>query len=143
MDFYNSCKTRFDKLVKDGRAEGGVMISHQEIADKYLEAGIFMYPTSFYEIHCISALKAQAAGCRMITSDAFALDETVQFGTKIHTEHEKWGTSNTFGETDKVEDYVNAILLPDEDATEIQINYAKKIGDWQLIIKQWNTQLNG
>lgn len=77
---------RYERLREAGRFEGGTMISHTEIARKYLESGVFLYATQFMEIHCISALKAQIAGCKTITSDFAALNETVQKGIKIHTD---------------------------------------------------------
>lgn len=101
---------RLRELVNQGRAEGGTMLGHEEIAKKYLEAGIFLYPTQFYEIDCISARKAQVAGCRVITSDFAALNETVEKGTKIHTEGEKWQVEKTFGDSKNIEKYVEAVL---------------------------------
>lgn len=39
--------------------------------------GLLLYPCVFPEISCISALEAQALGTPLVTSDAFALSETV------------------------------------------------------------------
>ena len=39
--------------------------------------GLLLYPCVFPEISCISALEAQALGTPLVTSDAFALNETV------------------------------------------------------------------
>ena len=136
MDWKRTQMARFDKLVKEGRAEGGTMLPHSEIAKKYLEAGVFLYPTSFMEIHCISALKAQAAGCRVITSDFAALNETVQFGTKIHTDGRKWGTENTFGDGN-TETYVDAILSNDNLFDTEDVEEWSKQFSWDNIAKRW------
>jgi len=143
MDFKNNCMERFEKLKKEGRAEGGHMIGHKEIAKKYLEAGVFLYPTQFYEIHCISAVKAQLAGCCVITSDFAALNETVQFGTKIHTSGNKWKKENTFGDTENIGKYVEALITepwedycadgPDGD----DYWWAKDKYNWDKLSKQW------
>lgn len=126
---------RFNKLVDEGRAEGGYMIGHKEIAKKYLEAGIFLYPTQFFEIHCISAVKAQLAGCKMITSDFAALNETVKT-RKIHTNGEKWEKESTFGDSNP--EYVKAILNWEiEDVKDkVKVEY-----NWLNISNQWNETL--
>jgi len=41
------------------------------------EASLLLYPCTFPEISCIAALEAQACGTPVVTSDAFALSETV------------------------------------------------------------------
>lgn len=139
LKFKKDCTERFDKLVKAGRAEGGCMINHQEIAKKYEEAGIFLYPTEFYEIDCISARKAQLAGCKVICSDFAALNETVKYGVKIHTEGKKWGVANTFGD-DNTNAYVEAILNAGE-PNKKQIEWVKDNFNWTNIAKQWNENL--
>lgn len=135
MEYYNIQKARFDKLVEIGRAEGGVMISHHEIADKYLEAGIFFYPTQFYEIHCISAAKAQIAGCAMVTSDFAALNETVMFGNKIHTKGERWKNGEkTFGDC-QIDKYITALTttLPHPE----QSKKTERVFNWDKISNTW------
>lgn len=131
---------RFDALKTIGRAEGGEMISHTEIAHKYLESQIFLYPTQFYEIDCISARKAQIAGCKVISSDFAALKETVQFGYKIHTNGEKWGKESFFGD-DNVDAYVDAILSHDDLYDQKDVNEWAQQFAWENIAKKWNNNL--
>lgn len=126
---------RYERLREAGRFEGGTMISHTEIARKYLESGVFLYATQFMEIHCISALKAQIAGCKTITSDFAALNETVQKGIKIHTDGKKWGKEDTFGDTENRDKYVNAILKGSE------VGVLPKDFDWVSISNKWNENL--
>ena len=149
MDYYKVQNARFQKLVKAGRAEGGMMIPQKEIAKKYLEAGIFLYPTQFFEIHCISAAKAQFTGCKMVTSDFAALNETVNTGTKIHTDGKKWGTSDTFGDTENVDKYVEEIIRLGnlvEEHFELSETSHKHLGvafasDWDKVSKLWIEKL--
>jgi glycosyltransferase involved in cell wall biosynthesis len=54
-----------------------------ELAQAYASSGVWGYPTDFPEIHCITAMKAQAHGCIPVVVDDFALSETVQFGNKL------------------------------------------------------------
>jgi len=109
MDWKKKQMIRFNRLVEAGRAEGGRFLPQDKIAGKYLEAGIFLYPTQFYEIHCISAVKAQLAGCICVTSDFAALNETIQYGLKKHTKGEKWEKENTFGDAPNIDSYVKTL----------------------------------
>lgn len=141
MDYYRKHNARFEKLVEIGRAEGGYMIPQKEIAKKYLEAGIFLYPSQFYEIHCISAAKAQMGGCYPITSDFAALNETVQYGTKIHTSGEKWGKDDSFGDTENVDKYLETIKNLDPETVQMEISgeseWAEETYNWDKISNNW------
>lgn len=138
IDWKSRQMERFNNLVKQGRAEGGCMIGHKEIAKKYLEAGVFLYPTQFYEIHCISAVKAQLAGCYPVTSDFAALDESVQYGAKKHTDGAKWLNSTTFGDDDNIEEYVYQIMHQKEfNQSEAKV-WATQTYDWYKIANNWN-----
>jgi glycosyltransferase involved in cell wall biosynthesis len=57
-----------------------------------------VYPTNFPEISCISAIEAQYNGCLVITSDKFAMSETVKSDTKVK--------SDEYGSTE----YINKFL---------------------------------
>jgi len=57
---------------------GGV--AHPELHRAYRRASVWAYPTGFFEISCISGMKAQAAGCWPIVTDAGALPETLLRG---------------------------------------------------------------
>jgi len=73
-------------------------LSHDEIAEKYQEAGIWLYPSEFGEIHCITAIKAQAAGAIPITTNFAALDETVKYGFKWRSNknYDNWCANGKF-----------------------------------------------
>jgi 2-polyprenyl-3-methyl-5-hydroxy-6-metoxy-1,4-benzoquinol methylase/glycosyltransferase involved in cell wall biosynthesis len=47
------------------------------LAREFLSAGVWSYPTWFTETSCITAMEAQAAGLRIVTSSIAALNETV------------------------------------------------------------------
>jgi tetratricopeptide (TPR) repeat protein len=133
--------SRYEKLRKDGRFEGGMMINHADIAKKYLEAGIFLYPSSFYEVHCISILKAQLAGCLCISSDFAALNETNKYGIKFHTSGDKWGKENTFGDDENKEKYLDAIINQPKIDIDKMKTWAIEIGNWNGITKKWHNVL--
>ena len=52
-------------------------LSHQDLAKLMQDTKVWTYPTEFTEIHCITALKAQEAGCIPVTTGCYALKETV------------------------------------------------------------------
>jgi glycosyltransferase involved in cell wall biosynthesis len=51
-------------------------IGHKQLIKEFYKSGIFVYPSHFEEISCISAMKAQACNCYPVTTDYAALSET-------------------------------------------------------------------
>ena len=56
----------------------------EKMAQHFAEAGVWLYPTRFDEISCISAMEAQAAGCCVVATDKSALKETVLWDEKVN-----------------------------------------------------------
>lgn len=52
-------------------------LPQDRLADLYSESWLWLYPTNFLEVSCISAMEAMAGGCVPVTSAAGALKETV------------------------------------------------------------------
>lgn len=52
-------------------------VDQQTLAREFLSAGVWAHPTWFTETSCITAMEAQAAGLRIVTSSIAALNETV------------------------------------------------------------------
>lgn len=65
------------RKMADVGMESKGRLTHEKLAELMQDTNVWAYPTSFSEIHCITALKAQAAGCQIITSGYAALQETV------------------------------------------------------------------
>ena len=123
-------------------------VSHGEVAKLYRRASVFGYPTAFYEIDCISARKAQAAGCRMVTTDFAALDETVEHGHKVHVlpERENWGKPHAFDfglkDEEAIDEWVVATVKALTDPEVIgerkkQAESMKRFG-WDKIAERWD-----
>ena len=70
------------ELRDQGVKEHG-RVSHKELAKAMKRTVVWAYPTEFPEIHCITALKAQEAGCWPVVTNVAALNETVKMGDKI------------------------------------------------------------
>lgn len=76
---------KIQREMEESGIEDAGRLPQKECARLYMEAGIFAYPSEFYEIDCISVKKAQAAGCIPITTDFAALGESAAYGTKVHS----------------------------------------------------------
>lgn len=83
-DFYHRMEAKFKELAPHGVTIHG-RVSHEELAKAMKEIQVWAYPTQFAEIHCITALKAQEAGCYPVVTNVAALAETVQSGSKLNT----------------------------------------------------------
>ena len=77
-------EAKFKELADHGVTVHG-RVSHTDLAKAMAKTQVWAYPTEFEEIHCITALKAQEAGCYPVTTNVAALDETVQSGVKLKT----------------------------------------------------------
>lgn len=117
-------------------------ISHAQIANLTLTAGVFLYPTTFYEIDCISARKAQLGGCIPVTSDFAALKTTNEKGIKVHSSKTKddWCPPYTWDFGDKENDplYVEAAIemMRNPIDREPLKEWAKGF-NWESISNQW------
>ena len=47
-----------------------------EVARSYAQSQLWLYPTDFLEVSCITAMEAQAAGCKVVATRCGALPET-------------------------------------------------------------------
>ena len=78
---------RIHDFVEKNRTQPGIFwhgrVGQDVLAKAYASSGVWGYPTNFPEIHCITAMKAQAHGCIPVVTDDFALTETVQYGNKL------------------------------------------------------------
>ncbi len=84
-DFYHKMEDQFHKLKDDGVTVHG-RVSHEALAKAMKQTKVWAYPTEFPEIHCITALKAQEAGCYPVVTNVAALNETVKSGTVIKSQ---------------------------------------------------------
>lgn len=55
-------------------------VGWEEMAKEQCSAGAWLYPTRFWEISCMAAMEAQAAGCVPVASQEAALKETIFCG---------------------------------------------------------------
>ncbi len=68
------------RLIEEGRHHGVHFhdrVDQARLAREFMSSGVWGYPTWFTETSCITAMEAQAAGLRIVTSPIAALPETV------------------------------------------------------------------
>lgn len=128
------------KLNKSGIKECG-RISHEQLAEEYKKSAIWLYPTGFEEIDCITAKKAQAAGCTPITTGYGALqvsvmDEEKDWGNKIYSEDNADVIDDLVART--VEKLNNPETEKEREARAQKV--LNKFG-WEAVAKQWSENL--
>lgn len=123
-------KYKIEELMKaDGIYHGG-RLSQGEIEKEYKKAGVFAYPTDFYEINCLSAIKAQAFGAVPVVMNYGALKETVQHGIKV--DGDIW-------DVEVRTQYKKALIsaLNSDFDRKNMMNWAKEKYSWSSIISLW------
>jgi len=138
----------WEKLARDNPQEGGKIaeirgmlrglesgydvayigrVPQEELAQEMLSAGVWLYPTWFHETSCITAMEAQAAGLRIVTSPIGALPETAPHATFIEGDWLSRDYQDHF-----TFEAVNAMIRDDDD---------RKVNptwfDWDIIAAEW------
>ena len=98
-------------------------ISQSEIKDELLKSDVWLYPTTFPETYCISALEAMAAGCLVAGVKYAGLTNTVE-NRGIMCEHPIKDKNN--------QDILLKKLFFVLDNQEIKQQYITKARDWAL-----------
>lgn len=114
-------------IVNHGR------VNQTELAEHQMEAGFWLYPTAFPEIHCITALEMQAAKVYPITSGFAALKETQQSGIKID------------GDIDSPQfqkEFIDAIVKSHQSYENLALDKGYKYAQdnsWDKVTDQWES----
>jgi 2-polyprenyl-3-methyl-5-hydroxy-6-metoxy-1,4-benzoquinol methylase/tetratricopeptide (TPR) repeat protein len=122
-------------MKQDGIFEHG-RIGHRQLIKEFQKSGLWVYPSHFEEISCISAMKAQACGCVPVCTDYAALNETVMGGIKVH---------GKCGEGDTNEIFKTELIKVLKD-TDYQEKLRKELPDknifsWEKVAKKWVDEL--
>lgn len=136
-DFYYRMTEKLEKVKSLGVTEHG-RVDHETLAKKYGESKVWAYPTEFPEIHCITALKANIAGCKPVITDVAALKETG--GPQASVVETNRIYSDEYSQEQFVQHVIKA-LRDEHDPTE-QIKWAKQFS-WENVAKQWEGVIDG
>lgn len=147
--------TTYDEMIKEGRRsqewkdmmvelmkkpnvfEHG-RIGHKKLIKEYYKSGIWGYPTTFTEISCIGAMRAQVTGAIPVVNDYCALKETVRWGIKNEGDIAQEVTFNDYAEK------LITLLKNPEEQEKIRkemIPEAKKIFGWEGVATDWKINL--
>lgn len=129
-DFYQRMEARFAELADQGVTVHG-RVSHEELAKAMKEIQVWAYPTQFEEIHCITALKAQEAGCYPVVTNVAALNETVQCGDVIKTKR-------IYADEYKQQKFIQAVV---DALKEGKVGTPVPNTDWSDVAKEWDAAI--
>ena len=108
-------------------------VSQKQLAEEFLSAGCWAHSTWFTETSCITAMEAQAAGMRMVTSSIAALNETA--GPRAILIDGEW-TSEAYKKT--FVDSVVKSLRDDNESDRLYLqDYAKENFCLDKLAKNW------
>jgi glycosyltransferase involved in cell wall biosynthesis len=130
----NEAKMRQQLL---GLASMGVQehgrVGHEELTRAFERASLWTYPSTFQETFCITALRAQLAGCVPVVVKQAALHETVRHGYSC----------------DDSIYFVKTLLEAMRNAEQITLEDRKKMGEfvlkeytWSGMARQWHELFN-
>lgn len=127
----------------DGVTDRG-KLGQQEIVQEIQKSGVWAYPCPFPEIYCITAVKAQAGGAIPISSDFAALDETVQYGKKIHMTQKDEDTPVGQWDKKEVAEYkkalIDALKHPEHYDRKTMMKWART-QSWQAVAREWSSEM--
>ena len=126
-DFYHRMEAKFEELKDEGVTVHG-RVSHTKLAKAMKETQVWAYPTEFQEIHCITALKAQEAGCYPVTTNVAALAETVQSGVKIRSR-------NIYSDEYKQSKFIEAVV---DALKNNKVGVPVEGVDWSDVAQSWD-----
>lgn len=141
---YEEWKEETNRKIEELGMPAYTRLSHKEIATKMMESGIWLYPTTFPEISCIAAMKAQVAGAWPICTDHAALAETVKFGNKIKSKFK----DNEPMDEQTIQKFVSLVkerltaedLKRIEDDRFVMMDWARENYDWKGVAEQWDKE---
>lgn len=113
-------------------------VSQPEVEKWYKKSGIWAYPTHFYEINCISAIKAQLWGAVPVCIDYAALNQTVKFGKKI---------KGDIWDKDVKKEYTKALIEAfkdkkwQEELRPKMKEWVEKRYNWKEVASQWQKEI--
>ena len=129
MNYLEYMKLVLGRIDQDPRITYHGRVSWERVAELLSRAGVWLYPTRFPEISCMSAMEAQAAGCRIVATDYAALAETILWSSSdVHLCH-----------PDAAEIELAAAARPAEDPGLRA--WARHKYSYDLLAKEWTARL--
>lgn len=128
----------FKALYARARAMDGVeyvgSLPQPELARELRQAAILSYPSTFAETSCIAVMEAMAAGCRVVTTDLGALDETTDgMGALVAP-----GGDMPAAFADACVATIDRAAGPDSEAElRAQVDHMNRTAVWSVRAREW------
>lgn len=119
-------------VVQHGR------VDQKTLAREMRGGNIWLYPTSFTETYCITAVEAQLAGLHPITNNLAALSETVKSGVILDVEEIQKNPSDALALM--VEATVQALRYPATDEYRAEVKRRAPAVSWDQVAVEWNNR---
>jgi 2-polyprenyl-3-methyl-5-hydroxy-6-metoxy-1,4-benzoquinol methylase/glycosyltransferase involved in cell wall biosynthesis len=117
---YRKVRTEFSALQYQEGVTSRGRVNHETLAREFQRASAWLYPTSFAEAGCLTAVKARAAGCIPVTTSYAALTETAACDQTFFVDMPGVGIlEDPTGTPEALEKYGNRFVASVIAATEI------------------------
>ena len=127
-------RTRLSNMADQGVVSHG-RVGQEELVSAWMDASLWLYPTSFQETSCITAMEAQAAMAWPITSRLAALQETVRHGILIEPPTARAGYREEF--LGYIRSFLEMDMAHRADRTSDGRMWAMRELDWMGVAEQW------
>lgn len=121
-------------------------IGHIDIVKEILSAGIWAYPTSFPEVSCITAMKAQAGGAWPVYTNFAALKTTVKYGDSVDGVEENAKTHAGYMNDKNIEEFKQKLIyrlknpIADEERAKMMKD-ARGNMTWRSVANSWKEEI--
>jgi hypothetical protein len=135
---YRALRLQYNKLRWQPGIEEYGRVNHERIAEEYMRASVWAYPTDFAETFCSSAIKARAGGCVPVCTPYAALTESALCDQTKYVQ---------FGGADYEDRFVDAIAsvihMGEGERLQMAIEAFNKFELGNGIAAQWRNLLEG
>ena len=137
-DYAKKLYAEIDEIIEYSRNIKKIgHLAKPEYYDLLSRCAYMVYPSDFPEISCINAIEAQYNKCLVLTSDKYALSETVKTDTKILAE---------YGTQKYVNQFMSLLDKYQGEVYEEEVNKGQKAVlqqySWEKVAQSWNREID-
>ena len=140
---YKHTRAYRDNVLKEAEKPGVFYhgrVPQSELYRQWLQTGIWLYQTNFFESSCITCMEAQSLGAIPITRPYGALRDNVQHGIFIQGD-----AFNQLNRARYMAELINVANSPEyQESIREQMMYDARLRfNWERIVDQWDSILHG
>ena len=132
---------KFDALWSKARSSNRVQLhgykSNAEVRQALMTSHIYVYPSTFEETSCLSALEAAMAGCRLLVTNFGALFETLgEWPEYVNINYDKVALTNNFAQ--RLNRLIKQYRTQDNESyLRAQSEYFNRFWTWKVRKPEW------